>query len=211
MWRRACVPALFLGCGIATSPDGARPTASGDHAVIDAPGTGVPDFLTLASDAPPLATTSLSFWAIKGQKSEVFIWYHAKPGATDSTRLLRFRLDRRSLCKRADGSPLPRGDSLLITITVIDPPKQLVQFEPSGLTFCPNREATLNMWYAEDDHDFDGDGDIDARDLQIEHRLRVWKQESASQPWSRLTGLLFEDLDEVEVSIPGFTNYVVAY
>ncbi len=203
--------ALVVGCVTATSPDATDSPPTEAAAVLASPGSGVPDFLTLAADAPPLVSTTLSFYAVKGTEAEVFMWYHAKPGETDSSRLLRFRLDRRSLCKRPDGSPLPEGDSLLITLTVVDPPKQIVQFEPSGLRFCAGRQAKLNMWYEEVEHDFDTDGDIDARDLAIERRFRVWGQESATDPWTRLFSILMEGLDEIEVKIPGFTNYVIAY
>ncbi|MEP7345369.1 MAG: hypothetical protein ABI877_08880 [Gemmatimonadaceae bacterium] len=218
MSERRLLPALLVflaaavvaGCEIATDPGRNASPPTSVSTDIQSPG-GNPDFLTLAAGAPPLADTVLSFYAIKGTKAEVFMYYHAQPGQTDSSKFLRFRLDRRSLCNRPNGSPIPRGDSLLITITIIDPAKQIVQFEPSGLQFCTGREAKLNLWYAEDDHDFDMDGDIDRRDRYVERHLQIWRQESATQPWVRLMGVLMQDLDEIEVEIPGFTNYVVAY
>jgi hypothetical protein len=170
-----------------------------------------PTFLHLAPGAPPIANPSVSFYAVKGLDREVFIWYQRKPGQPDSSKLVRFRVDKRSLCKRPNGSPIAPGDSIRISLTVTDPQTQRVDFQPTGLQFCPGRPAKLNMWYVEVDHDFDGDGDIDNADRLIESKLRIWKQEFPSSPWIRLTGVLSSGRDEVESDIAGFTSYLVAY
>ncbi len=174
-------------------------------------GDDEPVFLMTAAGAPSLANPTVSFYAVKGKDREAFIWYNAEPGGDDSTKLVRFKVPKKSLCKRPDGTNIANGDSLLITMTVVDAAKQMVDFQPSGLVFCSGRPAKLTMWYEQADHDFDQDGDIDASDLAWESFLSIWKQETPTSPWERVTTVLQDDDDEAEADITGFTAYLVAY
>ncbi len=205
-WPAAMALALASACATDTRlPSEPTLAAATSH------GSSAPVFLALAEGAPPLAQMQASFYAVKGEDREIILWYAPDAGATDSSKFLRFKVSKKSLCKRPDGTNIASGDSLLISLTVTDPQRQIVQFEPSGLTFCSGRPAKLNMWYLEADHDFDDDGDIDASDAAFESGLRIWKQEDAFSPWIALTSILDVVEDEVEASITGFTNYVVAY
>ncbi len=192
-------------------------TSSGDQlAEVAAPlrADGVqaqPLFLSLDPNAPPLAATSASFYAVKGDNRELTMWYRPRVGQTDSTRLLRFRVGNKSLCRRPDGTPIAPGDSILITLTVVDAAKQIVDYQPQGLRFCSGRPAQLNLWYLETNHDYDSDGDIDGRDAAIERRFAIYGRETVADPWVKLTTIVSSQLDEVEADIRGFTNYVVAY
>lgn len=170
-----------------------------------------PIFLQAAEGAPTIANPVVSFWAVKGQDREAFIWYNAEPGSTDSTKLVRFRVTKKSLCKRPDGSNIANGDSLQITMTVLDASRQQVKFEPAGLLFCSGRPAKLTMWWEYADHDYDDDGDIDAADDTWETFLSIWKQETPGAPWEKVTSVVKEDKDEAEAEITGFTSYLVAY
>lgn len=172
--------------------------------------SSTPAFLSLDPGATPLADTTVSFYAVKGQDREVFMWY-ANADGSDSSKFVRFKVQKESLCKRPNGTNIAKGDSILITLTVTDFDKQIVEFQPSGLTFCSGRPAKLNVWYLEADHDFDHDGDIDAADAAFERGLRIWKREGPTAPWLVIPSMLDEDLDEVEADITGFTSYVVAY
>jgi hypothetical protein len=58
---------------------------------------------------------------VRGEDSKVFMYYAPRPGDDDSTEFLRFRVRDRSLFERPDGSPIAVGDSILITIVVVDP------------------------------------------------------------------------------------------
>lgn len=168
-------------------------------------------FPRLDPTAPPLAQASVSFYAVRGQDREAVIWYHARPGAIDSTRLARLRVRKESLVGDAQGTPLAMGDSVLITMTVVDTARQLIELQPSGLTFSANDPARLTLCFLEMDHDFNGDGGIDTADLEIENTFQIWAQERPGDPFVSLPSELGESGDEVETDIPGFTRYVVAY
>lgn len=168
-------------------------------------------FLTAASGAPAIAASSVNLWAVKGQDREAIIWYRATAGRPDSSKLARLRLDRRSLCNRVDGSAIADGDSLRITMTVIDPVRLEVKFEPAGLQFCSGRPAKLNLWWEHTSHDYDKDGDVDAADAAKEATFSIWKRETATSPWIKLATVLRVEADEAEAELSGFTSYLVAY
>lgn len=170
-----------------------------------------PTFLSVDAAAPPLAATSVSFWAVRGQSREAEIRYQPRPGAGKGNRLVRLKLDKRSLLTRPDGTPIAPGDSLLITLTVVDPARMIVEFAPAGLLFAPNREAQLTLWYLEADHDFNGDGVVDSADAAIETGFAIWAQETPTSPWQPLASLLTPLENQLETEIPGFTRYAVAY
>lgn len=202
--------ALLVLC-VACAPDRALTSTAPHRDPLTSQGTTPPVFLSLATGAPPLVAATASFYAVRGEDREVILWYGAAADSADSSKVVRLRVPKRSLCSRTDGSPIAQGDSLLITLTIIDAARQVVQFEPAGLTFCPGRPARLTMWYHEADHDFDGDGDIDAEDLAFEGGLRIWRQASATAPWVAQASTLDVVDDELESDLTGFSNYVVAY
>jgi hypothetical protein len=195
----ALVPAvLLLGCSEGTSPDVAR--ASEDL-----------NFLRPDRAAPPLADTVVSFWAKRGEDREVRMRYQPLPGSGDMAEFLRLSVPAAALERRPDGSAFAAGDSVLITVRVVDPVRMLVEFQPSGLRFSSTNPARLRLDYGEADHDIDGDGDVDDRDLALESRLAIWRQEAPGQLWYKVASVVVEDLDEVEADILGFTGYAIAY
>lgn len=203
-WVGLVVALAMAGCSAETeSPTGAV------H--VGAASSSQPHFLTVDASAPPLATETVSFWAVRGQTREGEIRYQPRPGAGTGNRLVRLKLDKRSLVRRPDGTPIAPGDSLLITLTVVDAARMVVEFEPTGLVFAPNREAQLTFWYLEADQDFNGDGLINAADASIESGFAIWGQETPADPWQPLVSILDSHENEVETEIPGFTRYAVAY
>ena len=110
----------------------------------DAAGGG-PHFLRPAADTPPLAQTTASFYAVRGENRQVRIMYHARPGASDSTEFLRFEVPSQSLVRRPDGTLVAVGDSVLIRLTVIDTVRLIVRCEPAGLRFAKDTPARLSM------------------------------------------------------------------
>lgn len=170
-----------------------------------------PHFLQAAATAPRLASTTASFYAVNGQTREGSIWYHQAEGGSDSTRLVRLTVDRRSLVQRPDGTPIAPGDSLLITMTVVDTVRLIVELQPNGLRFAAGRPARLNLTYLETNHDFNGDGVIDAADAAIERSLAIWRQESPDDPWSSMATALDTVADEAQAYVAGFTRFAVAY
>lgn len=158
-------------------------------------------FLRPAADAPPLAQTSVTFWAYRDRQSEGDIWYRPRPGHNDSTEFVEFKVPDRSISQ----------DSVQITITVVDQENLVVQFEPSGLQFDPRRPARLKFEYAEADDDINDDGLVDQTDEQLKPLLSVWRREQAGQPWFKVPSISIEVSDEIEADITGFTHYAIAY
>lgn len=169
------------------------------------------NFLSRKADAPALARTTASFWAVRGEDREVRIDYRARPGQADSAEFLRFRVRDGSLLSLPGGIPLSIGDSVLITVTVVDPARFVVEFQPAGLLFAAAEPAELEMRYVEANADFNADGRVDAADAQVEQQLRIWRQERIGAPWVQMPGRVHTDSDKVEADVTGFTRYAIAY
>jgi len=177
--------------------------------------TGVPDaqlhIVLQDTLAPPLLTTQASFWAKAGDGREVRLYYQgAAPGDTGD-EYLRFEVPGDGLYRRPDGTAFQPGDSILITVTVLDPAQFLYRFEPSGLRFSPDNPARLKIKYFDCEHDFNGDGAIDAEDVRIEGLLGVWERSGPGAAWFRLASVQFEELDELDANIPGFSDHSIAW
>ena len=168
-------------------------------------------FLRPAADAPPLANPVVSFYAKRGEDREAFIYYRPRPGRTDSTEFVRFKVPGGSLDRRPDGTAFVLGDSILITVRVSDPARLILDFQPSGLRFSANDPAPLKIRFNEASDDIDGDGDVDADDDLRKTELSIWKQEAAGLPWYRLTSVLDFSTDQVEAKLLGFTGYAISY
>ena len=193
------VTAIIAAC------DTAGPTAPEER-----PTSGL-RLLTVLPTAPLLATTTVSFYAVKGKNAGADIWYHARPGRSDSTKMLEFRLGGESLDLRPDGTTIAAGDSVRITITVISPTNLIVDFQPSGLKFSAKDPARLKMFFAECGDDLDRDGQVTSNDDAIEQQLSLWRQETATSPWIKLSSLVVKENSEIDALLGGFTGYAVAY
>lgn len=199
-WLVASVCALgALGCGDGTAPAPLSRPADQLH------------FLRPAATAQPLPDTAISFWAKRGEDRELRLYYAPRPGSGDSEEFLRLSVPAAALLQRPDGSLVAAGDSVLISVRVVDPSRLIVEFEPSGLKFSPASPARLRLELAETDSDLDGDGVVDARDDALKTQLSVWRQEGPGQPWFKVTSSVFTDLNEVEADVFGFTGYALAY
>jgi len=189
--------ALAASCGDATGPE-QRTSAE-------------LTFVKLAPDAPDILDVTASFYAVRGENRELRLRFAPLPGAVESEDYLRFEVDNESLDRRPDGSVIAEGDSVLITVHVVDLQKMIFEFQPSGLRFNANRPARLKVEFNHFDADLDGDGDIDATDTQLETRLALWKQENAGEPWVKLPTVLKFETNEAEAAITGFTGYALAF
>lgn len=195
----AAVP--LLSCTDSTSVPG-----SGD--------TRDPNDLRLLSvpyGTPPLAKTQVSFYAVQGRAGGADIWYHARPGSTDSTTFLQFRVGPASLATRPDGSAIAAGDSVLITISVTDQSHFLVDFQPSGLKFSAADQPTLNISFAACGEDLNYDGVVDSKDQAIMNALSFWRQESPFQPWSKVPSTVVTTTKDVNARLGGFTGYAIEF
>jgi hypothetical protein len=168
-------------------------------------------FLRPAAGAPSLAQTTASFWAVRGETRSASIWYHAQPGASDSTEFVRFAVDSESLVEHPDGTPVAAGDSVLITLTVVDTTDLIVDFQPQGLRFAAAAPAKLTFGYAETDPDLDFDGTVDDDDAALEATLGIGRQEMSSDPFQPIPSQADTLADQVRADIDGFTRYAVMY
>lgn len=161
-------------------------------------------FLRFADAAPPPADSVVSFWAVRGEDREVEMRLVPEPGEEKGEEFLEFEVSGASLLRRPDGSAFQRGDSVLITIRLVDPSRFMFKFEPAGLRFDPDHPAELEVSYARADLDLDDDGEDE--DLQF----GFWRQEREGELWYRMGTIFIEDLREVEAEIEGFTRYALA-
>jgi hypothetical protein len=187
----------IAACSESTSPNNPRPPAALNVVRLDA-------------TSPPLFNGVDSFYAKKGVDRELLIFFQDAVGGSGE-EFLRFRVDAPSLLARPDGTPFAVGDSVLITVRVVDPTRVLFDMEPSGLTFDPTQPALLKVHYDHADHDFNEDGVINVFDVQIKSQLAIWRQELLTDPFVRLGSVNAEGLEEIDADILGFTRYAIAY
>ncbi len=216
MRKRMLSSLLVAALSMATSCRDAAPTAAnpggGDEtAGGDSPrtvGGGTITFLSRAPGAPPLQGSTVSFHAVQGKDRDAEIWYVT---AGDADRLLRLRIRKHAQIVAPDGHALADGDSILITIAVSDTSRLIVNFQPAGIRFVGSEAADLTLWYRHTHPDLNRDGVVNALDASLESTLAIFRQESPTALWERLSGVLNTSNDEVEARIGGFTNYVIAY
>lgn len=166
--------------------------------------------LRLPATSAPIWNPVDSFWAKKGEDRELRIYFEDPEGGPGE-EYVRLRVDAPSLQAYPDGTPIAVGDSVLITVRVVDPQEIQFEFSPAGLTFDPEEPAELKIEYAETEGDLDDDGDVDTDDDAIEQEMTIWRQEQPGDDYVRIGGLKFEELDEIEAELLGFTRYAIAY
>ena len=193
----AALALALLGCGDNTGP------------------AGVPDgqlnIVRQDTLAPPLLSTQASFWAKVGDGRELHLNYQGATPADTGEEFLRFEVPGDGLYRKPDGSAFAPGDSILITVTVLDPTRFQFQFEPSGLRFSPEHPARLKVRYFDGEHDFNEDGVEDSADAQIEGILDLWERSGPGALWFRLGAVKFQELDELDANIYSFTEHAVAW
>src|SRR5829696_9153876 len=153
-------------------------------------------FLRPAPGAPPLAVEQISFVAVKGVDYDIRIPY------TNGDDCLRFRLDDDALTRRPNGTPMSEGDTITITIRVVDNGYFNFEFQPAGLRFAEPAELRVNYQFAHPD--FNGDGEVD------DFEFGWWRQEMPGQRWENVGSVRLHDLTEVRAEIDGFTRYALA-
>ena len=151
-----------------------------------------------------------SFYAIRGEDREARLFFQDAVGG-QGEEYLRLKIPDAALLTRPDGTPFAVGDSILITVTVVNVQQILFDLQPSGLRFDPAKPAELDIEYQEAGDDYDQDGDVDVEDDQIETELAIWRQEVVGGVFERLGSVKFEDLKEIDVELIGFTRYAIAY
>ena len=161
--------------------------------------------------SPPLVANTASFWAVKGEKRELRMFYQRANGSGgNGAEFLRLRIDRNTLARRPDGSTIATGDSVLITVTA-DPNLLSVDFQPTGLRFSAIAPAELKLRWAEGDDDLNDDKKVDDTDDSIRRQLAIWTHEALDDPWLKLATALQLDVEEAEAKLSGFSGFAVAY
>ncbi|HVG43733.1 MAG TPA: hypothetical protein VM890_03355 [Longimicrobium sp.] len=164
-------------------------------------------FIRAAEDAPPLDSMVVHVWAKAGENRQAVIRYE-KVGSYGGDICLEFKIPGNGLWKRPDGSVVAKGDSVLITITVVDPKQFNFRFEPSGVQFQPDHPAELRVSYKWADPDRNGDGVVDSRDERFD--FGFWKQETDASNWIKTGTVKDADLEELRADIRSFTKYALA-
>ncbi|HEX6925747.1 MAG TPA: hypothetical protein VF167_09955 [Longimicrobiaceae bacterium] len=160
-------------------------------------------FVKVDPEAPPLVAKEVSFWAVQGETRQVQISYET--GVYGNGKCLLFRVP-------ADAVMLgvAPGDSVQITIRVLDESEFRFEFLPAGLQFDPEHPAEVEIRYRWADPDIDGDGDVDPRDQLLAETFTLWKNTGGSE-WARVAGSHRDrDLIEVRGPVVGFTQYALA-
>jgi hypothetical protein len=195
---------LALSAGVAAScsdssapPDDSRPPA--DLSVVH-----------VAASSTPLFNPTVSFYAKRGEDREARIYFQDETGG-QGEEYVRLRVNANSLLATPDGLPIPPGDSVLITMSVVDPTEMLFDMQPTGLTFSPLEPAELKIHYDHANGDINDDGTSDSRDSTIEQTLAIWRQENPGDPFVRLTSVLTIETDEADAELTGFSRYALAY
>jgi hypothetical protein len=175
--------------------------------------TKPPSELSVIHVAPastPLFNSTVSFYAKRGEDREGAIFFQDDVGG-QGEEYARIRVDANSLLALPDGTPIVPGDSVLITLSVVDPTEMLFDLQPTGLKFSPLDPARLKIHYDHADGDLNDDGVSDGRDTTIESTLAIWRQETLTDPFVRLTSVLTIESDEAEAELTGFSRYALAY
>lgn len=188
--------AAAVGCGDSTGPD-------------EVPEDELP-VLTIRGDAPALETSDTFFYAKKGEFREVKMFFTDGAGGRGSEY---FRLEVRpdALLAAPDGTPFLPGDSVLITVRVVDPARILFDLQPSGLRFNPLAPSHMIIHYTEANPDFDRDGDVDANDDALQQSFSLWMQEEIGGVFTRLQSTVNLGLKGVGADVGGFTRYAISY
>jgi hypothetical protein len=166
------------------------------------------NILRLAQSTPPLSTDSVGFYALFDEDREVRI-------DINGNDYFKFRVRDGALKSRPDGSPFGPGDSIFISIKVVDPQELLFDFQPAGLKFNTDQPAELSLdydWAGETvPGDYNGDNVVNAEDDALEDQFFIWRQGNPGQPFVRLGSAKVEDLNEINADITSFSRFALAY
>lgn len=150
-----------------------------------------------STEAPPLETYELSFWAKCGESRSTEIHYMSDD-PNDTNRFLSFHVPSKALLLRPDGTPFATGDSVLISVR-IDRSEFVVEFGPSGLVFDAKTPAELEMWYS------GAEGEVP------QEQLGLWHQQEAGTLWFPIVSNHEEELRWFQTNVFHFSTYAVSW
>ena len=197
--------AVATACSDGSAPDPSMPSSPGDTRLSADLG-----IVRRSASVPGFVDTVVTFWAVRGRDREGRIFFRSASGGVGE-EFARLKIGSATLLARPDGTPVAQGDSVLITMRVVDPALLLVEFQPSGLQFNPQEPAELEMQFGEADNDLNSDGHHDSEDEALISSLGIWRQESPGLPFVRLASTLLTSTSSCDSKITGFTRYALAY
>lgn len=167
------------------------------------------NILRLPTNHRPFFNTEVSFYAKVGRDAEASIYFLDEQGQRGK-RFAQLQIESRSLATKPDGTSFVAGDSVLITMRIIDPVEIQVELLPSGIKFSTSRPAELKLDYKETKGDLNGDGKHDGDDDHIESNLSIWRQEKPGDPFVKI-GSIKSDEGELKADLTGFSRWAIAY
>ena len=159
----------------------------------------------------PLLSATGSFWAKMGEGRRVRLVYQGYAPTDSGAEFLRFDVPADGLYRKPDGTAFAAGDSIRITVTVVDPKRFLFDFQPSGLQFNPSDPARLRVEYHHADPDFNGDGSVDSSDANIEGLLSLWRREPPDSLWFQMAAVKSVELEQFDADVLRFSQYAIAW
>jgi hypothetical protein len=179
------------------------------------PGSPTPratlNFVRQDSTYKPLLSAQGVFYAKVGQDRLVRLVYQGSTPTDSGAEFLRFEVHADGLYRKPDGTPFASGDSIRITVTVVDAKQFLFDFQPSGLQFNPSDPARLKVEYHYADPDFNGDGMVDSSDAEIETIISLWRREPPDTLWFQTGAVKSVELEEFDADLLQFSQYAVAW
>jgi hypothetical protein len=163
-----------------------------------------PHFLAQNSAAPPVLSASVSFYAVVGQTRQGALYYvqtDSEGEKEDSVELAGFVVPAGALVTAADGSQLAPGDSVLITLSLVDTTHNFVQIDPSGLQFAPSTPAQLTFGYQEDDSTLT---------KQNIANLAIWSEDDSGN-WTQLPSVVSTKAKQVSAHVSGMHAHRSVY
>ncbi len=192
----ACVVlAIALACSDSNTPTPPPPVP-----------TSQLHFVVQDTAGPPLYSDTVSGLFTAGQSADIRVYYTDTTSGGPGEEFLRFEVPGDGLLPASQP-----GDTVRISIKVVDATTFRFEFLPAGLKFNPNDPARLKVQYRHSDHDFDGDGQITAADSTIQSQLDIWKNDPPSSLWFKQGSVNFESFEELDSKIFSFSQYAVAW
>ncbi len=180
----------------------------------DPPGTTKPPadltIIKLPANHPPFFNDSVAFYAVAGQNAQGAIYFQDEEGRRGE-RFAELKIGDQSLLALPDGTAIEPGDSVLIVMKVANESEFLVEMRPGGLKFSSTDPAQLKLEYGATDGDLNGNGHEDGEDDQIEKKLGIWVQETASDPYLKIGTIKTDGARELKGSLRSFSRFAIAY
>jgi hypothetical protein len=203
-WWLAAMLLAVGGCEKLSAPLGQPDSASPQFSS----GGTVQPVLAQSSSAPPLETYQISFWGYQSKATSVTVNYLPAAGDTVGQPFLRFDIPKASLLAGAGGTPLIKGDSVWITLT-IDSLYFNVDFQPSGVKFSIKSPATMALWYRNANQDLNGNGVVDGYDQKLLSQLAIYYILSGAG--SKLPSVNDTTQEFVAAPLLHFSQYAVSW